>query len=275
LPVDTNVPGTDMIRSPSGTETRTLLVGALLAALVVTSGCQGLLGGSEGMSPKEREIKANTLDATSEMTSYRMTMDVEAAGDGRDVSMQAESAINRTSERLRMNLSIDVTGRDVEMRQYVVGSTLYQRLGDAWQQRSMADSAPWNQSRLAAQREVLSDVPFELTGNTTIDGTEVYVIEMDVQQRHFESILSQQQQFQGMARNMDVSDLHHTMYVGHDTYEIRRATLEGTMSRDGTSVDVTVDIRLRDYGDRISITLPPAARNASAGTTPASSQSAA
>jgi outer membrane lipoprotein-sorting protein len=234
---------------------RTLLVTALVTLLVAASGCSALTGSSGN----GQAIAEQTNEAMQDVDSYTFDLSMSLSSDQSDqtIEMGGSGSVDLAAERLHMTM--DVMGQSVE--QYIVGDTMYINQGGTWQQQDVPQENLWNQQQLAQQQEILENASVTLQGNTTVDGTDVYELSVDVDEDQLMEIL-QQQQGQQFPGQVSLNDISYTMYVTHDDHYLKRINADMSMSASGQNADVQLEMTFSDFNGDVSIELPPEAENA-------------
>ena len=234
---------------------RTVLVTALIALLVAASGCSALSGGSD----QGKEIAQQTQEAMQNVDSYTfdMTMTMSSQQSDQSIDMTATGAINVAEERMRMEMQL--LGQS--MTQYIIGDTQYMKSGGTWQQQDISSQNIWKQQQLAQQQQILENASVTLEGNTTIDGTQVYNLSVDISEEQLMNVI-QQQQGQNITSQISVDDISYSMYVTHDDYYLKRTTADMSMSAQGQSLDADLEMTFADFNGNVSVELPPEAENA-------------
>lgn len=236
---------------------RTLLITALVALLVTASGCS-VLGGGSGQGD---EIAQRAQQSMQDVETYEvdMSLDMNAQDSDVSVSLTADGAVDTADERMRMEMSL----RGQSITQYLIGDTQYVNRGGTWQTQDVADRDIWNQQTVAQQREILNGSAVTLEGNTTIDGTDVYELDVDIDEGQLMDVVQSQQ---GASTISDVSldDFSYTMYVSHETDHIKRIQADMTMSMQGETVNADLEMTISNVDGNVSIELPPEAENGQA-----------
>ena len=233
---------------------RTLLVTALVALLVAASGCSALSGGGG----QGEEIAKQTNEAMQDVDSYTfdLSMTMTAQQNDQSVDITATGAIDVAEERMRMQM--DFMGRSTT--QYIIGSSQYIELDGNWQQRDVQQDI-WNRQQLAQQRQILDNASVSFEGNTTIDGTDVYELSVDVDEDQLMDVI-QQQQGQDLRSQVDLKDVSYTMYVTHGDYHLKRIVADMKMSAQGQTLNADMEMTFSNFNGDVSIELPPEAENA-------------
>lgn len=232
---------------------RTLLITALVALLVTASGCSVLGGSGQG-----DEIAQRAQQAMQDVETYEvdMSLDMNAQDSDVSVSLTADGTVDAADERLRMEMSL----RGQSITQYLIGDTLYLNQRGTWQQRDVSDRNIWNQQAVAQQRQILNDSSVTLEGNTTIDGTDVYELDVDLDEGQLMDVVQSQQATD--LSDISLDDITYTMYVSHDTHFIKRIEADMRMSARGQTMNADLAMTISDVDGNHSVELPPEAENA-------------
>lgn len=240
---------------------RTLLVTALVALLVATSGCSALQGGG---GPDGQAIAERSNEAMQDIERYNFEMSMSLSSNQADqtIDINASGAANIAEERLRMEM--DMMGQSIT--QYIVGDTQYVNQGGTWQKMNMSGQMGtqqdiWDQQQLAQQQDILENASVSFEGNTTIDGEDVYELSVDIDEEQLMDVI-QQQQGQALGGQISLDDISYTMYVTHADNYIKRINADMSMSMGQQNVDATLEMTFNDLNGDVTIELPPEAENA-------------
>jgi hypothetical protein len=161
------------------------LVAALLAGLLVTSGCLGFVGESRPSSDRQaRDALDRTRTALADVTAYRARSNGSAemtAGERRDaVTLTGEVRVNVSARELNSTGRVDdafLVGTGVR-RTYVTGYTAYTECRlTGWGRRNLSASRPWFEyTPLGSGMAVLNRTPVYWEGTERLDGTEAAVV---------------------------------------------------------------------------------------------------
>lgn len=233
---------------------RTLLVTLLVAMLVTLSGCSVLGGSGQG-----EEIAQQAQQSMQDVETYEvdMSLDMDFQDSDRTISLTADGTVDAADERMRMEMSL----RGQSVTQYLIGDTQYVNQRGTWQTQDVSDRNVWDQQTVAQQRQVLNDSSVTLEGNTTIDGTDVYELDVDLDEGQLMDVVQSQQPTD--VSDVSLDDITYTMYVSHDTHYIKRVEADMTMSSNGQRVDADLAMTISDVNGNHSVELPPEAKNAS------------
>lgn len=237
-----------------------LVVAAVL--LVTLSGCSGVLG--TGSDAGSRTIAEKTSAAMEDVETYRMTMNMSLESQRSTVDMSMSGVVNYADERMRMETRVEsprVGTRTVT--QYVVGTTLYLKIGDRWQKQDISGRDVWNKStQTRMQQRLLENSTVTRVRNTTFDGTEVMVLDVQPSADHLTKIVRQQNR--QIPESASFEDVNVQMYVSSETYRVRHLRMNGTLSVNDRSFDYTMQMTMSDYGLDTNVTVPEEATSQSA-----------
>lgn len=235
---------------------RTVLVTALLALLVTTSGCSALTGGSD---VDAEQVLDRTQEGMSDLETFtfdaQMTMSSEQAEEAQNVT--ASGAVDLPAAEGRA----EVDGPAQSLQMYVVDETMYMNLQGTWVQQDLSNATDQAgpQPTMTPDPELFENatsVSFE--GNSTVDGTDVYEIAMDVDEEQLLDATGQE----AMAGMGSLEDVSATLYVSHGEYRLKQVDLDVTASVQGQETDADVRITLDDFNEDVTIDLPEEAENA-------------
>jgi len=231
---------------------------------------------SSGDLPAASSVTADALAAARAVDTYRVNGTLNQTLDNNRVTQQFDTELravfDRSDREFRINQTVRALGKTVPASQYFVGGTLYQysrqsrqRVGSAWTEVNLSGNASafWNSSdTLARQRAILNASTVEMTGTTTADGVETYVLDVNATDAGVDVLGSTAIP----ADELDVTDLSGTFYVATGTDQLVKSVthLNATVTRGGSTarIDQTATLRFTDYDADVNVTLPPDADDA-------------
>jgi len=251
---------------------RTLLITAVLGVTLLLAGCtSAITGDSDGSDAlpdnmTADELQEKAVSASEDVESATFTMDMSMdLGDQGSAEMSTDGAMDMAAEKMRMEMEMDTMGQGFDITQYVVGETIYQQMDGGWQKQSVPGF--WDQSQYAQQQEALeSATEFEVTEQTTVNGNDVYKMEIDVDEEQLLETVQQQGNQQGMGslyENADISNVEMTQYIDTDTYQIRQVEMSMDMSMMGEDATMDMTMTYDSINEPVDITLPEEAEGAS------------
>lgn len=260
---------------------------ALVALLVAGAGCAGLTGGDTGGDDDAEQYENATAvqeAATAKMQdveSYTFTMEMSMDSDNMTMESTSEGAADIANRRLRQNQTITMQAQGQNMTinstSYMIDDTMYSSYdGGAWQTMNISNmpggmgvDEMWNQSDTMEQQEALlngSDVSFGDEKTTTVDGTEVYVIKIDIDEEEYMEVMNQQtmsnaQQQQQMG-DINVSNISITQYVDADSMYVVQTDMSLEMTTNGQTMNQEMTMTFDDFNEDVSIEAPVETGNA-------------
>lgn len=190
---------------------------------------------------------------------YRFGMSMTAEADQGSVSLEADGVLHRSRQRARMTMRMDGPGLSQAVTVYILNQTGYVNAGDRWVTRNVSDRNMWEQnSQLERQRELLANSALEITGNATVDGTEVYVVNVSVPEDMLDELTAMAQQQSGTMSG-SITDAEYTAYIAKESKLTRQIEAAFEMDVEGQTVDADITMTFRDFGTATNITLPDAA----------------
>ncbi|WP_254537218.1 DUF7537 family lipoprotein [Halomarina litorea] len=269
------------------------LLPALVALLVLTAGCSGLLpGGSDGPptngtatgtgTPTDgSELRADTLAAMDAVETYRVEANVSTRYSGtldQTVSGTSEGRFDRTARVAYLNQTQSALGQSYVVETYYVNDTVYQRsesyvlqYDSEWIRLPAAENASEQWSRfdtLTRQRALLNASNVTLDGTRTVNGTEVYVLRAQVDRSRLDELgFTAGPIEQG---GLNVTSLNATFYVSTETNRpVRsvtnltgRTTVQAGDNRRTVRIQQRIDLDFGGYGTPVTVTLPEEAATA-------------
>lgn len=251
---------------------RTLLITAVLGLTLLMAGCTSAITGDSGgsdalpddMTAEELQEKAVSASEDVESTTFTMDMSMDF-GDQGSAEMNADGAMDMAAEKMRMEMEMDSMGQGFDITQYVIGDTVYQQMDGVWQKQSVPEF--WNQSQYAQQQEALeSATEFEVTDQTTVNGNDVYKMEIDIDEEQLLETVQQQGAQQGIGdlyENADISNVEMTQYIDTDTHQIRQVEMSMDMSMMGEDATMDMTMTYDSINEPVDISLPEEAEGAS------------
>ena len=230
---------------------RSLAATLAVALLLTASGCAAFQGGgtADGDAIADRTVAA--LDG---VDSYTYASTVTVTDDNSSTSVDISGAVDRADRRLRFEQS---SGGE-SASQYVINDTVYANTSNGWVTRTIDAESFWSaQLPVAEQRSILANATVTFEGNTTIDGTDVYELSVDVSDSQLRGYL--RQRLGVVSPEVTFSNVTYTAYVTHENDRLKRVTSETTASFNNQSADVDATMSIDGYGENVTIELPPAA----------------
>lgn len=220
-----------------------------VALLVLASGCGALLGGD----PDGDTVANETAAAIESVDSYTYDSTVTLQQNGTNDSIEGAGVVDRADRRLRFEQSIG----DQSAVQYIVEDTIYQNTSGSWQSAPLGNDSFWSdQLPLAGQRSILEGANATLVGETTVNGTAVDELSVDVTDRQLLGYL--RQRLPAISPGITFSNVSYTVYVTPDDRHLERVTTDATASVGDQHVDVSSTMNVGGYDENVTVDLPPA-----------------
>jgi len=243
------------------TRTRTLVVTALLALLVAVAGCSSP-GGSLDVSnaPDAGSIQDNVTRTMQSVETATFTMDMTVTTPDQEVSMNADGAMDRPNERLRMDMEVSA-GQSVQSTQYVLGDTAYVRINEQWQTQNLSDQRIWQDgnNQLAVQQELLRNASLEVTGTDTVGGNPVWVVSLRPDPADLRALVSQRAGTGGIGENVTFDNVTVTQYVDAESYHVRQVDVAMDLTAEGQEGSIDMTMTFEAFDDPVTIELPEGA----------------
>jgi len=253
---------------------KTVVLAVVLALTLPLAGCSALTADgedgpdSEGPDVDEEQLQAATLETMGNVSTASVEADITVETQGSTViEMQLEGVSNFDEQRARLDTTIGQGARSVEAQQYVVDQTVYMNAAafGGWVKQDVSDRPGFGNNNLEQQQRLLEAADLEVTGETTTDGHEVYVAEMNIDSEVLNEIVNEglsQQQTGGMAGEITIEDVSVTQHIDVDSNHVRYMNMEYTVSTGGQEVTVVFEQRFSNFGQSVDITLPEEAEDA-------------
>lgn len=238
----------------------------LVAALLVTAGCQAPFGSSAPPSD-DRAVAAvdRAREATGGVTSYRFTVDGEVrireAGRTESVGIRGSGVVDVANRRA--NETVVARGdtgpmvRDTRMA-YVEGYTLdveCARLG--WARYDLAESTRWVEyTTLGQQLALLDRTTVYWNGTETVDGTEVAVVTARPTEQQLEAARDLPTGGGVTQGGASVRNATVRVLIDADTGRIREVRRELHVGAGEATAVATVTYRFADYDAPTNVTRP-------------------
>lgn len=234
---------------------RSLLVVAALALLVATAGCAD--GGSTAPTdaPEPDALQRNATATMQDVTSATVTMSMDMDANQQTVSMDAEGEMDVENRRMRMDLTMDTGGRTVEVTQYVIDETAYQKIQGSWQTQDLSGQGMWaGGNQLALQERMLENATVEITGSDTVDGRDVWVVSIDPSDEAIQQLLSGTAA--NVGENVDIESLTFEQYVDAESHYVRKLDMAMDAQIQGQSASLNMTMTFDDFNEPVDIQLP-------------------
>jgi hypothetical protein len=241
---------------------RTLLV----AALLVTAGCQGL-SGTQRPPSDQRAVDAleRAQKAALNVTSYRFSIDgrVRMRDDSRTRSVEIGGAGVVNVDRQRANSTVDFggdtrVGQQGTRRAYLQGYTLdteCSRMG--WARYNLTESNRWlNYTSLGRQLAVLDRTNVYWNGTETVDGVETAVVTARPTEQQLQQSRSPLPGNVGTEGGANFQNATVRVWIDTETDRVREVRREIHVRGDGATAVATTTLRFSEYGDPTIITRP-------------------
>jgi FlaG/FlaF family flagellin (archaellin) len=264
----------------------------LVALLVASAGCLGLgvVGDDANATTTTEEydnataVQQAAAEAMADVDTYTFTMEMSMESENLTMVSESEGAANVEQQRLRQNQTVEMStpeGRNltVNSSSYLIGETMYTSYeGQSWETMNISEmptgmdaDAVWNQSSQMRQQQQLlnaSTVSFGDEKTTTIDGQEVYVIELDVDAEAFQNAMMEGMNDGQMQQQMNQSDLQFdeisaTQYVATDSMRIVQSEMTIEMTVNGQTMRQEMVMTFDNFNEDLTIE-PPVETNQTA-----------
>lgn len=242
---------------------QTRLLAAVVALLLVLSGCGALPSGqppSDERAVDERERVASALDSVS---TYRFTVDgTVSASDGdrtRTVDVSGEGVVNKRRQRMRSNATADGTTRS----RYLDGYTSYTECPewDGWGVDNASESTAWfDLTPLGRQMALVRESTVYWGGNETLDGTRTFVLVAHPSKETLTSLPDIGRTTQTDLSRANIENATVRLWVDSETARPVKSDLHIDLSTGGASGTVDVTVRYHSYDEPVTVSLPASTR---------------
>ncbi|WP_435344596.1 hypothetical protein [Haloarchaeobius sp. HRN-SO-5] len=237
-----------------------VLVSLSLALLVSLAGCATFTGSTDGGAgagaQQGAEIRNDVVNEMESVESYNFSMVTTVSFGENEQVTESNGTVNVTAQRM---VTESVTTVRTNSSQSKLGSTTYVfgdqqclNLGGDWDQ-STVDRSPWRTgANMSVQQELLNQSDARLY-NDTLDGEDVYVIEVRPSQEAIQSLLA------GSETDVEFQDVTYRQYVDREDERLLRSTMNATYYVSGRQANLSVTMTFSDYNTTEPIELPASA----------------
>ena len=247
--------------------------------MMLLAGCSGgatTTTVSSAEEPDAEQVQTETLDAIDAVESYHVsgnTTVVQSANNReQEQEIISDGMVDRTAERMQMNQTISARGMSQETNVYFVNNTLYQynpayasQYGSEWVKVESAGAFFDQQDTLSRQRAFLSNATVTLNGTETIDGTEVQMLDADVDEEATREAIMSRLGGANQQVEYNVTSVDQRLWIDTETNRPLRSTvsMNANITAMGQSMTMDMDIDMSfEYDSDVSISLPEDAESA-------------
>jgi hypothetical protein len=221
-------------------------------------------------------VAADVVAAMEATDQYRLAATIErtqtANGVTRSATVESDGVFDRDARRLRVTQTTSGSGGSVTVDTYLVEDTLYQHspafvrtYSSEWVKQPLEnDSARWRTlDTLSRQRFVITNASVTVQGATTVEGTEAYVLALDVDEAAYDRVLERRLEDATTNVSVSVEEATFEYVVAADSGRLLSSTgtIESSVTGGGQSVSLSEEVELSfsGYGEAVSVSLPDAA----------------
>jgi len=247
---------------------RSATLALVLAVVLVTAGCSGLLGPSRPPSDQRALDAVNrSQEAVADVESYRFALDGHVTatdGDERGaLDVTGEGVANVSRQRLNATISADdgsapAPMHDATRSAYVTGYTAYTECRVGWGRENLTRSTPWvDHTPLGRELALLNRTDVYWRGTETVNGTEAAVVVAYPTKGELQSLADAQ----GTTDFEDANVKNVTETVWFDTgswrpLKVRREVRVGGGVFSSSTATATVTLRFANYDRPTTVTRP-------------------
>ncbi|WP_197428670.1 hypothetical protein, partial [Halapricum sp. CBA1109] len=216
------------------------------------------------------------IEATRGVEQYRavrnLTTVVDSNNVERSTGQDQHLLLNRTGERFRQTSTITTQGRTVNSAAYLFNGTQYSRsqgnarlFGSEWVKIDLGENASRTleyRDLLRPARQYLANATLSASGEATLDGSDVYVVEAEFDEANYTAVRSATSP--ALSNETTVQDASGTYYVDQETDRIQRFSLRANWTSElgGSTLDQSIEGVTDFEYESVSVTLPDAADGA-------------
>jgi len=244
----------------------------LLIAPLVLAACGGGSSSAQVQADPLAYVK-HSAQKTAQISSEHMAMTMTVSAAGESFSMKGNGDYVNKPLQSTMDMSMSVMGHDVTFKGVQDGTTLYISsplfstklpAGKTWMKIDMAKlhnskgidySSLMSRSPSQALQQVEAAGSVKSIGVETVDGIEAthyQVTNLDL------SKLPQGANLQGLGASMSNATID--VWIGNKDGYVYRETGSFAVSVQGQSAKVTMQIDFSNFGEKVSVTIPPASQ---------------
>jgi outer membrane lipoprotein-sorting protein len=250
----------------------------ILLMLVVLSGCVS----TESISAAE--IKIHTLQSSTDINSYRFTMDMIMATEAYDsemtMSISADGAVDVINQKIQMEMNSafsGLMGMNVGFLCYITDDTMYIKLNslgsEQWIKMDYSEfNATWDSyNQMQMQVELLEYSAVERLPDQQVNNEDCYILKITPDVAKLQEIIMNQQ---GISNNIlqdsylsyIIKECSIKLWISKSTDYIMRAyedvSMETTIDDHPASMTMEMTMLFTDYNTPKNIELPEEAENA-------------
>ena len=233
----------------------------------------------ESVDVDAETVAADVVAAMEATEQYSVEATIERTqtvnGVTRGATIESTGVFDRDARRLQVSQTTTGNRGSVTVDTYLVEDTLYQHspaftraYGAEWVKQPVENvSARWRTlDTLSRQRFVLTNASVTVRGATTVDGTEVYVLDLDVDEAAYGQVLQNRLGDANGNVSVSVEEATFQYVVAADSGRLRSSTgtVESTVTASGQTASLSerVELLFSGYGESVSVSLPDAADGA-------------
>lgn len=251
---------------------RTLALLVLLALSVGLAGCTGMDGGdggnSDGNLSEAERLQQDAIAAMQDVDTYAVTRQTNASGvpapGVASVQVSAEGTFDRAARRAHQTQTQTRTSTQGEtqtstLELYLVGNTTYRNVLGTWQ----SQPTPAGTWQTTTQSEPLQDAEVTIAGEETINGYETTVLQVEPDEAALQQLAQNQTatgETGGTAANITTATIRQYVATEEPHYLVR-TELDMSIERDNQTTTVDQTTTFDDFGEDVSIDLPPEIQN--------------
>lgn len=242
----------------------------VLAFLIAFSGCVGFSSSdqNEGSSSKAVEIQEEAISSMEDLNSYSFEFSMTSESKEGTAEMEIYSKVDLEERKAEMDSRLDVRGRSVEIKSYIVNDTMYAKTRGTWKEMSLS-SQFWDENhQISRQKELLEVSDVTLVDNRSVNGVQTHVIEVKPQDMdEFKNQLMDAISRQGSGDSMEtlkrgeLKEVTYKYYIGKQKKYLRKLDIDMVVEIKGQEVEVTGEMVFSDYNEEMEIQIPEKARD--------------
>ena len=235
---------------------------ALLALLVVISGCSALTESAPPSDDRAVEVRNNAAESLDHVSTYRFEMDGHASASQDDESISFSFDGNGSVNRTRQVMSAVTRSEDETRETYVFDDKSSMQCSEpwsGWDVSNVSSDEDWfTLTPLGRQQAILERSNVYWAGNDTVNGNRTVVIEAYPSVETVDSIDSQTGA--DVTSGQGVENISIRVWVDPKTWRPVQSRMQVVAERGGATATVTLTTEFHAYNAPVDVTVPPEAK---------------
>lgn len=223
------------------------------------------------------QVRDRSIDAMKDVSTYAFDMDLSMIMRGGSANMlgitEMETTINgngkldEKNRKMQLDMTMSVMGMTMEMDQYIIDDTQYMKMPMTGWVKNKTSGDIWDKQIYARlEDDSMKSADVRLLDDERVDGEDCYVLDMETED--MEDMLEIITQSMGSTSSLDEDELEGIKifgfkeWVSKKTFLVKKIVMDIEIEEEGTTMDMSVEMKFSDYNEPIDITLPEEAKDA-------------